>query len=226
MTPTKRIAWSIGLAALLLAASQRTSLAAESETMSISGAEGGDITIYLTLPPDFDASTAYSVLLSPGDFYWENRPSQPGWIVAVSSAFYGDDRIANSKLVLDWLGETYEVRNGAFHIAGWSANSAGVFAIAMAYPEEFLSVTGIAGMPGRGAEDDLVKLADLHVQFIVGENDTYWRQGSERWFELMQQQGISTTLEIIPNGAHVMPEIAEEPMFERMNALVNRIENE
>ncbi len=199
---------------------------AAAETLTIPGAKGAKIEISLHLPPNFDSSEAYSVLLSPGDYYWQDRPSQPGWIVVVTGALYDQGRIANSKYVLDWIREHYEVRNGGFHLVGWSANSAGVFEIAMAHPEEFLSVTGIAGMPGRGAEGDIGRLNGIHVQFVVGETDRYWRQGSERWFERMQSAGITSTLEIIPNGQHVMPEIANEPMFERMNRLVDRIERE
>lgn len=41
---------------------------------------------------------------------------------------------------------------------------------------------------------------------------------------LMQQQGLTSTLEIIPEGGHVMPEIVGEPFFERMNRRVSEIE--
>ncbi len=194
------------------------------ETVELDGAGGQKIALEIHLPPGFDAGTAYSVLVSPGEYYWKERPSQPGWIVAVSDAFWGDARLANSKLALAWLRQHYEPRNGGFHIAGWSANSAGVFEIAMAYPQEFLSVTGIAGMPGRGSEADLGKLAGTRVQFVVGEKDSYWRRGSERWFEQMEQIGIEATLEIISEGEHVMPEIANEPIFERLDRLVASIE--
>ncbi len=197
---------------------------ASAEIVKIPAAGGTKLEVEVHLPPDFDAATAYSILVSPGEYYWKNRPSQPGWIVVGSDAFYGDGRIANSKRVLDWLRTTYEVRGGGFHIAGWSANSAGVFDIAMTHREDFLSVTGIAGMPGAGSEDRLGRLAGIHVQFIVGERDAYWRRGSERWFELMQQEGIPATLEIIPKADHVMPEIADEPIFERLNRLVEMIE--
>ena len=60
----------------------------------------------------------------------------------------------------------------------------------------------------------------MRVQLIVGENDTSWREGSERWHEKLQTAGVESILEIIPTGDHVMPEIANEPFFERMNRLV------
>ncbi len=199
---------------------------AASPAEEILGDGGKKIEIVVRLPADFDADSEYSVMVSPGDYYWKNSVSPQGWIVAISDGFFGDGRVTNSKRVLDWLRQRYKIRGDRFHIAGWSANSAGVFEIVMAYPEEFASVTGIAGMPGRGSEDELSKLAETHVQFIVGERDHYWRQGSERWHQLMQEEGISSTLEIIQRGDHVMPEIANEPIFERMNRLVERIEAE
>lgn len=194
------------------------------DRVAIPGAGGKELELAIHLPPEFDPSQPYSVMVGPGDFYWQDRPSQPGWILALGEAFFGNDRLENSKRALDWLEERYKIEGGGFHIAGWSANSAGVFEIVMAYPERFLSVTGVAGMPGRGSEEDLGKLEGVRVQFIVGERDTYWRQGSERWFEQMQKLGIRASLEIVPGGEHVMPEIANEPMFERLNRLVAELE--
>lgn len=199
-------------------------VACAEDRVVIPGVDGNALDLAIHLPPDFDPSRSYSVLVGPGDYYWQDRPSQPGWILALGEAFFGPDRLENSKRALDWLEKSYRVEGGGFHIAGWSANSAGVFEIVMAYPERFLSATGVAGMPGRGAEENLARLEGVRVQFIVGEHDTYWRQGSERWFEKMQELGIEASLEIIPGGEHVMPEIANEPMFERMNRLVAEIE--
>ncbi len=195
------------------------------EIVELPSADGGTVTLEITLPPDFDPAVRYSILVSPGEYYWQDRPSQPGWIVVVSDAFRGEHRLVDSKTALEWLREQYLVRNGAFHIAGWSANSVGVFEIAMTHSTEFLSVTGIAGMPGSGAESQIPNLDRMRVQFIVGENDPYWRQGSERWFEKMKASGIHATLEIIPGGGHVMAELANEPLFERLNRLVAEIES-
>ena len=220
-SPHRTLSQPLAFAALLLAMQHPASLSAE--TVSIPGAPQLEASI--ELPPDFDAAIAYNVLVSPGNFYWQERPSQPGWITVSSDGFWGDDRIESSKRLLDWLRDHYQLRNDGFHAAGWSANSAGVFEIVARYPAEFLSITGIAGMPGAGSEGDLSNFAGLHVQFIVGENDRYWRRGSERWFELMQEAGIETTLEIIANGDHVMPEIANGPLFERLDGLVAKIES-
>ena len=195
------------------------------EAVEIPDGDGGEMALHVHRPPDFDPSQSYSILVSPGNYYWQDRPSQPGWVVVTGDAFFGPGRLARSKVALSWLREQFSPRNGGFHIAGWSANSAGVFEIAMTSPKDFLSVTGIAGMPGPGAEGDLQALEDIRVQFVVGENDGYWRRGSERWHKKMKAQGIHSTLEIIPNGEHVMPEIANEPMFERMNQLVAEIES-
>ncbi|MEM7481618.1 MAG: hypothetical protein AAF481_10630 [Acidobacteriota bacterium] len=194
------------------------------EIVEIPGAEGRTIELEVDVPPDFDPDVAYPVLVGAGDYYWQDHPSQPGWIIVLSAAFWSPDRLEDAPRVLAWIRENYRVRGGGCHSTGWSRNSAGIFEIAMAYPEQFLSVTGVAGMPGRGSEKDLEKLRDVRVQFIVGENDTYWKNGSEDWHQKLKALGVDSTLEIIPDGAHVMPELINKPFFERMNRLVAKIE--
>ena len=116
---------------------------------------------------------------------------------------------SHSKRALDWLEERYQVEGGGFHIAGWSANSAGVFEIVMAYPDRFLSVTGVAGMPGRGSEESLARLDGVRVQFIVGEHDKRFA-ASAAVFE--KNLDVRTNL-VIPDAGHGVhkkkgPEIA------------------
>ena len=199
---------------------------AAAETVEIPGPDGSKLSLEIHHPPDYQPGKSYSILVSPGDYYWQEGASQPGWVVATGGAFYGPDRLVSARAAIEWLRKTYRPKLGGFHLAGWSANSAGVFEIAMDHPEDFLSVTGIAGMPGRNAESRLKRLAPVRVQFIVGENDTYWRQGSERWHRTMQEMGISSTLEIIPKGEHVMPELIGDPLFERLNRLVEALEKD
>jgi len=208
---------------LLLLVACWPSSPASGETVKISGVRG-DLELSVQLPPNFDAAKAYSVLVGPGDYYWQDQPPRAGWILVTGEAFFGPDRIENAKRTLAWLRGRYKIQGDRFHIAGWSANSAGVFEIAMTYSKDFHSVTGIAGMPGGGSESKLAALQGTRVQFIVGENDAYWRRGSEDWHKKMKKVGIASTLEIIPNGAHVMPEISGAPFFERMNRLVKEIE--
>ncbi len=61
-------------------------------------------------------------------------------------------------------------------------------------------------------------------EYTNPEKDSYWRKGSERWFGLMQSKGIQATLEIIPGGEHVMPELKNKPIFDRMDRLVEDLE--
>lgn len=214
---------------LALALLWSLSSVANAEMVQIAGPNGKKIKVEIHQPPDFDSAQEYSILIGPGGFYWEDRPSQPGWITVSSGAFWGKNknRMQESKAVLTWLREEFKPKNGGFHMAGWSANSAGIFEIAMTFPGEFLSVSGIAGMPGRKTTDaDLRRLRSVRVQFIVGEKDDYWRQGSERWHAKMQHAGIRSTLEIVPGAGHVMPEIANEPFFQRLNQLVESIGRE
>lgn len=192
------------------------SAVAFAESIQIPGIDGDAGQLNVRLPPAYDAKQSYSVLLSPGDYYWQDRDSVPGWIVVSGGAFYGGDVVGKSALAIAFLRKRFPPKGGGFHIAGWSANSAGVFAIAMAHADEFLSVTGIAGMPGSASDAELDKLKSLGVHFVVGENDTYWRDGSMRWHERMKSAGVSSTLEIIPNGGHVMDELVGPPIFDRL----------
>lgn len=217
----------IGLAGLLILAGGWLGISmvdvSAAETVKIPGVQG-KIELEVHLPPDFDASKAYSVLAGPGDYYWQDRPSQPGWISVTGEAFFGPGRIENSILAMNYLRERYRIRGDGFHLACWSANSAGVFEIAMTHPKEILSITGVAGTPASATGDEIKNLRDVRVQFIVGENDRFWREGSEIWHARLEALGASSSLEIIPRGGHVMPEIANEPFFERMNRLVEELE--
>jgi pimeloyl-ACP methyl ester carboxylesterase len=213
----------IRLFAVTLFAALAVASPTAAEDLTITGADGTEVAIEIHLPPDFEAGVEYSILVSPGTWYWQDRPSQPGWIVVQSDAFYGAHRIENSRLALAALRARYRPLHGGFHIAGWSANSSGVFEIAMTHSKEFLSVTGIAGMPGRGAADELERLREIDVHFVVGERDSYWREGSERWHARLLELGVRSTLEIVPGGEHVMPELANEPIFERLNGWVTEI---
>ncbi|MEM7051027.1 MAG: hypothetical protein AAF604_15260 [Acidobacteriota bacterium] len=219
--PRSRPSFLLGpCTALLFALAVAGGSAAESH--SITGPNGQKVELEVHEPPAFDPEREYSVLVGPGDYYWQGEPSQPGWITVTSHAFF--EGRGDETAVLDWLRKTYKVRQGGFHITGWSANSAAIFKVAMDHPEQFLSVTGVAGMPGRGSEDRLERLRGVRVQFIVGERDTYWREGSERWHRLLEEKGVQSSLEIVPDGEHVMPEIADGPFFERLNRLVAAIE--
>jgi len=186
------------------------------ESVRVPGIDGDAGELNVRLPPNYDVSQSYSVLLSPGDYYWQDRESVPGWIVVTGGPFYGGDVVGKSRLALDFLRLRYPPKGGGFHLAGWSANSAGVFQIAMAHAQDFLSVTGIAGMPGNATDSDLDKLKSVSVHFVVGDNDTYWRDGSKRAHRRLQARGVNSTLEIIANGGHVMDELVGPPIFERL----------
>ena len=91
-------------------------------------------------------------------------------------------------------------------------------------PSYFHSVTGVAGMPRAVSKSEMAGMKEVRVQFIVGEKDSYWRTGSERWHKDFVEAGVHTTIEIVPNGGHVMPEIANGPFFERLAKIVAQMD--
>ncbi len=68
-----------------------------------------------------------------------------------------------------------------------------------------------------------LRAARGRVQFIVGQNDSYWKKGSEGWHQRFLNAGMKSTLEIIPNGEHVMPEIKGKPIFDRLDSIATEV---
>ena len=193
---------------------------AEIRTETLKLPNGNTVELEIHLPDSQKSVVDYNVVVSPGEYYWGKPEAHSRWIVVVSDAFFGPQSSVNAKPTLDWIREHYPPLGGGFHMAGWSANSAGVFEIVSNHPGDFLSITGIAGMPGRNSEDAMLALKAVRIQFIVGENDSYWRQGSERWHEFFLEKGADSRIEVIPNGPHVIEELIGSPIFDRLNKLL------
>ncbi len=175
------------------------------------------------LPDGFDASKTYPVLVGPGDaekgkdpgYYWQTDPYSHGWII-VDAHLWRAGTAKSLATLLDKLLEDYNVEGGKFHTACWSANSAGIFKLTIANADRFHSITGMAGNPRSLSKKDITALNHVKVQFVVGENDSYWRKSAQSSYEKLKAGGIETTIEIVPNGEHVLTALIGAGFMKRL----------
>lgn len=183
----------------------------------------------IDLPRDFDPAKAYPVLIGPGDaepvpgqagsIYWGEDAMQRGWIVVESPAFISDAPVDKTRALIDYIAENYKVEGDKFHIAGFSANSAGAFLVTMAMPERFHSVSGLPGVPMVQSESELESLKGVIVNMIVGENDATWLAESRLAHERLRRIGVESYLEVVPNDGHVIEGMFGGEFMDRLDAL-------
>ena len=104
-------------------------------------------------------------------------------------------------------------------MVGFSANSNNTFKIGLEIPQYFASITGIPGHPRTKDEKSIKKLKGVKIQNIVGEKDGYWRQSAEEFDVLYEKLGVDHTLEVIPNGEHVLRELVGSGFMKRMERM-------
>lgn len=209
-----------------------SSLHAQKRADTINGSDGQPIPFAYHLPQGYDANQTYPVLLAPGggteeadhSFFWRvENPSQFGWILVETPAVFEQNRVARTRALMDHLRERFHVEGNRFYVAGWSANSGPVFEVPLALPSYFHGMIGIPGHPRTTDRDQLAGLQDVHVLFIVGANDGYWLEQARRSHQQFQDLGITSTLDVIANGGHVLTELVGKGFLERMDQLRARI---
>ncbi|NRB52012.1 MAG: hypothetical protein HRU41_30345 [Saprospiraceae bacterium] len=177
--------------------------------------KGKKIPVRISLPEGYKASKSYPVLIGPGldkgnlemgCRYFGAHPKQSRWIL-VESSIHMENRKAVS-LLLDHLDSHYHTSKT--FILGFSANSIDAFTIASIYDDR---IDGIIGMPGNPDSSSMEKHANQQILMIVGERDTYWKQRAERAKQVLDKGGYQNELVIIPDGGHILDEIAGEALF-------------
>ena len=180
-----------------------------------------------SLPQNFDSAKDYNVLIAPGggtsddsdDFIlWRNCKNNFDWILLETNATFGNS-INTLKEFLDYLNENLHVIENKFHIMGFSANSADTFNVALNLPNYFHSVTGVPGHPRTNNKSDLIKLRNMEVNFIVGENDTYWLNAAEKYNTMLKELSIEVKLNIVKNSNHKLTSIVGDRFIDYMSWL-------
>jgi dienelactone hydrolase len=218
----------LALSALLGLTMSLTSAVADGVTRygQVQTPSGQTLPYAVHLPPDYDSEQAYPVLVGPGDgeeasdpgFYWQTDPNIPGWII-VDAQLWESDTASNIDWVLDAVLDAHKVEGDKFHAVCWSANSAGIFRLITANADRFHSITGMAGNPAGVSGSDLEALQSVKVQFVVGENDTYWQRSARDAHEKLVAGGVNSVFEIVPNGEHVMKNLIGEPFIQKLEKL-------
>ena len=206
--------WPAGFLALLSMVSPAfAEMTPQTHNVSIPG--GGSIELEVRLPDEFDPAQTYPMAFG-GGYYWKNLETTHGWIL-VTLVLRTEDLENRYAAVFDFLDSRYKIEDGRAHMVCYSACGAAAFTVAGAVPDRFASVTTLSGHPRNRQE--MLAVKDMKIQLIVGETDSYWRQGSEQAFKDFKAAGADVTLEIVPNGGHVLDGIAGAPFLERLQKL-------
>ncbi len=191
---------------------------------------GVEIEYVRVLPHGYDASKTYPVLLALGpgseslaatDFvlsnYWGEQAARLGWIVLAparpSSGWRGPEGVRAMGSFLDSMAENYKVESGKFHLGGCSNGGNSAFHLAQHLPSRFHSLTVI---PGSTSTDLLERLQGMHVAMYVGEHDGPWVGAAKRAHEKLQELGVNSTLEIVPDQGHVVETLFGDTLIRRM----------
>jgi poly(3-hydroxybutyrate) depolymerase len=211
------------LPGLVLLASQMFAAAAHAEDHNQFIHNGHTIDYALVLPDHFDKSKAYPVLLAlpPGDqsrqmveaglsFYWEAEAKRRGWVVISPSAPSGESFYTglDQELppLLDEVAHTVLFEGGRVHLAGVSNGGLSAYRVITEFPDRFLSLTVLPGVPPDArALAALKNLKGMPVAAFVGADDTEWVRGSREASQELDRLGIQNTLTIVPGSGHVIP---------------------
>ncbi|AXT20423.1 hypothetical protein D7030_04695 [Flavobacteriaceae bacterium AU392] len=188
---------------------------------------GKNLNYTILLPLDFNASKTYPVLVGPSEtdsandqsFYWRGTTDSQGWILVGYSVYNATNRINEVKALFEHLKSKYNVEGNKFHTTCHSANSAGIFDLVMEMPEYFAGITGMAGNPNNNNPEKMKQLKGVKVQFIVGDQDTYWMSSAKKSHQILKNFGIESSIEIIKNGKHVLKPLVGKGFLERAKRL-------
>ena len=202
------------LAGMAQAQTEEATAPDEEVVVELSG--GDSISMGFYFPDDFDPHHAYPVMISVGEYFLHDDPSEFGWVVVRAGVADSRLSLAQSTEALDYIASRVNVASGRFHIFGYSASSAGVFRLASALPDRFRGVLVMPGHPRQRSQ--FAALSDMQIRFIVGENDGYWLRESEAAHRRFQEMGTDTQIEIVENGGHVLSQFSGRPLYRRIEA--------
>ncbi len=188
-------------------------------------------------PDDLDLTKDHPVLIAfpPGDQsksmvewglnkYWIDWSKKRNWIVISPIApgglpFYEGASVHIPDL-LDWVRQEYRIEGDQFHVAGVSAGGYSGFRVAIDYPQNFFSLTGLPGLPPEEEDHQkLDSLLNMKVNMYAGQNDFDWVQAMETTAQELVDLGVDVTFMIIPYEGHVINSITPAMLFDLFNTL-------
>lgn len=193
---------------------------------SFEASNGKSYPYVLNIPDHFEQEKTYPFLIGPGEgtkgseksFFWNVKDTgQFNWVLVEFAIWKESPKIVSE--ILDHLNSNYQVEKSKFHMVGFSANSANTFKIGLEIPEYFTSITGIPGHPRTTDEDVIKSLKGVKIQNIVGSNDGYWLKSAKELDNIYDKLGIDHTLDVIPNGGHVLSELIGKGFLSKMERM-------
>jgi hypothetical protein len=176
----------------------------------------------LILPDHFDKTAPYPVLLAlpPGNqskelveaglrLYWEAEAKKRGWVIISPAAPAGESFYSGAEEalpgLLDEVAKSVVFEGGKAHLAGVSNGGLSAYRAVTEYPNRFLSLTVLPGIP----PDDqtftaLNRLKGIPVAAFVGGDDSEWVRGSRQAKQKLDALGVENTLEVVPGESHVI----------------------
>lgn len=110
---------------------------------------------------------------------------------------------------LDRMLETWNIRDGRFHVAGPSNGGIAAMHVAARYPDYFRSVTAFPGYLWEPTEAKLRALRGICVYFYIGENDQYpWHGEMAREAQYLQSLGSVARYQVEQGQPHRLETLA------------------
>ncbi|MFQ5491141.1 MAG: tetratricopeptide repeat protein [Phycisphaerae bacterium] len=189
------------------------------EEMDLS--DGKLLDYYLALPPNYDETRNYPVLLAfpPGNqsraaaqtgmtLFWGEQAAQRGWIVLSlikpASGWMSDTGVGYMRELMEEMDGRFNVEGGKYYVAGCSGGGASSFHIAMALADRVHAVLGVPAYPDTDDDASLQRLKTLPVRMFCGGDDEGWLVSMKRSRQRLKATGVDATLTVYPGEGHVM----------------------
>lgn len=194
---------------------------AAAEMVEKSGRFGGlPVTYKVVLPPGFDATRTYPVVLvftgggqqlrgAEGTLNtdWRQEAERRGYVVIAPGTPNGDVFFQSADVIfpefLDMIQREYKMQGGKIHVAGHSNGGLSAFHIASKYPNYFATVTGYPGLlDGVTDPRRLVALKPMCLFMHVGDQDSGWLSAMQQQSENLKRQGFKIRYSVEKNQIH------------------------
>ena len=203
-------------AALILASVAAGKVIDKSDTIA-----GLFLSYKVVLPKDYNPGQAYPAILAfpPGSQgmdmvfttlmrNWAPEAQRRGYLVFIPAAPSGKLFVQDGARVfpafLDKLLADYKIRGRKFYVAGMSNGGISAFAIAAAYPQYFLTVTGFPGYLGDPTPARVNALSGMCLYLHVGELDENWRATMQQQAVEFRARGYTVNLTVEEGEGHVI----------------------
>jgi poly(3-hydroxybutyrate) depolymerase len=186
-------------------------------------AQVGGVALYyrVVLPNGYDANKAYpGVLAFPGgpqnmgtvsgtlEGNWRAEAERRGYIVVIPAApngqlFFKGGSVVFPEFITKLLSD-YKILGNKFHIAGVSNGGISAFYVAAAYPQYFISVTGLPGYLPDPTPERIAAISNMCIYTYVGELDQNWNSRMKEQAEQLRSQGLHVQFSVEEGQPHVM----------------------